>query len=133
MPDAVEASWYGTTGATPSGTINSEMAGFDSPFHGEETVIGPDGTKFTVRVARTAVHRWNPLGGFPNIDRVLLSWVRYLRRGAKTWTVSACKKGFAYRDPFVSEEFPDRPTAARRADQPADAIARGELPSRRLP
>jgi hypothetical protein len=99
---------------------------FDGPFHREEIVTGADGTKYLVRVGRTGVHRLTPWGGSQTI-LVLVTWLRWRQHEHKTWIVTARRRGIIIRPDFVSEEYPDRASAARRADEVAEAIVSAQL------
>jgi|SRR5579884_366594 len=103
------------------------MTGFSDRFHYEEIVTAPDGSRYRVRLGRTGVHRWTPVEALGQY-LTIITWVRYLGRRRRGWTVSVRRAGFlADRDELLSEDFPGRAVAARRADEVAEAIAHGLL------
>jgi hypothetical protein len=92
--------------------------------HREEVVRTPAGTRYRVRVGRTGITPWIPWN--PNSQLMLpVTWLRYLLRKPKTWTVEVRIHRPRGSEPRVDEQYPTRTQAARRADHLADAIASG--------
>jgi hypothetical protein len=99
---------------------------FQRRFHREEVVSDSRGARFLVRVARAGVYRFTFNGlAFPAIA---YSWIRYLVKQRKAWTVQVRAGRFWLHSPgdLLYEEFEDRPSAALRADEVANRIASGE-------
>jgi hypothetical protein len=100
------------------------MPRFANHLHHEEVVTAPDGVSFMVRVGRTGVYRSVPT--FVYHILALVTFVRYLLRRQRGWTVSVWPRDiWARPEVMFSDDFPSRPLAARRADEIADAIVNG--------
>ena len=102
------------------------MSGFSGRLHSEEVVAAPDGSKFRVRVQRTGVPRYSTARN--NVVGVAVGWLRYLRREQRTWSVVVNLTGIVRYEEVWDEDFTDRPSAARRAEDLAQAITQGTAP-----
>jgi hypothetical protein len=56
-----------------------------------------------------------------------VTWLRYLLRKPKTWTVEVGTQRLLRAEPIFEEQYPTRTEAARRADEIANAIVSGTL------
>ena len=111
------------TEPTSSGSIDGPFV--SSRLLAETVVYTPDGPRVRVRVARMGVHRYSLLAGGPNFLAVIFTWVLLLLRQETRWTVTVARAGFWRYPPTVTETFPERQSAAERADELVERLRAG--------
>jgi hypothetical protein len=92
-------------------------------------VEDPAGVRYRVRLGRSGVARFDPIGGIPGLLRWATGLSTYVLRREAGWSVEVVPVNpwRVFYDPVLNEDCPDRASADRRAVEVVDAISEGKL------
>jgi hypothetical protein len=95
----------------------------------EWVVTDPTNVRYRVRIGRSGVPRYNPMGGLPGLVRWATGLLRSVLRTTRRWSVEVVPVSAwrAFYDPVLDEDYADRASANRRASEVIDSISAGKL------
>jgi len=96
---------------------------FEARLHLEETIVGADGERSRLRLARTGIHRLLMTGTAVNQVWNLISRIRYVFSRNWSWTLTVVHRGEWGDKTVVEERFPNRAEGSVRAEGLIELLA----------